>query len=294
MPDQSDFLSNRPALTLLINGYYGSGKTLQALSFPKCYVISCDPGGLETLRQPRNAKYLTNLVWYEDLHNENAGDLKQLFAQTVKSADRRSIYGCLVHAKELAAAGQIETLVFDGFTYFVDMKWQAINEFEEVRSGTTGNTDSQAMYRNLGLYLHRFVASDLLTMATRQKLNVVLTCHLKRESKETVEGSDKTKNRARKVNLISDIAPQIEGGMRNKIEGLVGASLYLDKRLTDGKPYYEAICDIAPAMGTIVLGKNRFGLPQKLPLTDKSLYEEIVHRLNQSTAKATTTAAPSK
>jgi hypothetical protein len=287
VPDQSSFLSRRPALTINLSGFFGSGKTLQAHSFPKCYTISCDPEGLEALRQPRNAKYLRNLVWYEELHNENEADLKKLFRETAKSEDRESIYGCLAHVRELAAKGEVETLIIDGFTYFVDMKWAAINEFEEVRSGNSGNRDSQAMYRNLGLYLQRFVASDLMTMASRQRLNIILTTHLKRESEEQVQGGT-AKNRARKVALNSDIAPMVEGGFRNKLEGLVGASLYFDKRIKDGKVAYEAICDIAPGLGTIVNAKNRFGLPARLPLTDASLYEAI---MNSLAIKGSVTAA---
>jgi hypothetical protein len=279
MPDRDTFLQRRPALTLNISGFFGSGKTLQSLSFPKCYVISCDPAGLETIRQPSNTKFLANLVWYEELHNESREELKEMFRESAVSTERGSVYGCIAHAKELAAKGEAETLVIDGFTYLADMKWRQINEYEVAKSGTTGNVDTQAMYRNLGLYLHRFVASNLMTMATREKLNVILTTHLKRESEETIHGSDKFKNRAKKVMTNSDIAPMIEGGFRNKLSGLVGGDLYLEKSLKDGKMVYEAICDISRGLGTVVLAKNRFGLPPRLNLNEKSLYEAIVDAL---------------
>lgn len=283
MPTREDFLQRRPALTINISGYFGSGKSLQAHSFPKCYTVSCDPAGLETLRQPRNEKFLNNLVHYEDLHNENSEELKKLFRESAAKSplERDSIYGCLAHAKELAAKGEIETLVIDGFTYLVDMKWAQICEFEEVKSNTTGNRDSQAMYRNLGLYLHRFVASDLMTMATRHGLNVILTTHLKRESEEAVHGAANVKNRAKKVMTNSDIAPMIEGGFRNKLSGLVGADLYLEKSLAKegGAVKYEAICDLARGLGTVVNAKNRYGLPARLDLTNKSLYDAILQSL---------------
>src|SRR6185295_2421903 len=109
-------------------------------------------------------------------------ELKQVFKESATSAERDSVYGCLAHARELAAKGEVETIVIDGFSYFVDVKWRQINEYEVAKSSTTGNVDSQAMYRNLGLYLHRFVASDLMTSATRNGLHVVLSTHLKRES----------------------------------------------------------------------------------------------------------------
>lgn len=278
MPDKNEFLQQRPALTANISGFFGSGKTKQALSFPKCYVISCDPAGLETLRQPANAKNLANLVWYEELHVQSKDELKSLFTETATAEQRNSLYGCLAHAKSLGDA--VETVVIDGFTYLVDLKWRQINEYEIAKSATTGNVDSQAMYRNLGLYLHRFVSSDLMTMASRNRLNVILTTHLKRESEEAVHGAANVKNRAKKVMTNSDIAPMIEGGFRNKLSGLVGADLYLDKQLKEGgKIVYEAICDISRGLGTIVNAKNRYGLPARLDLTDKSLYDEIVKAL---------------
>lgn len=293
MPTKDDFIQRRPALTLNISGFFGTGKTLQSLSFPKCYVISCDPAGLETIRQPQNARFLANLVEYEELHNESREELREMFRETAKADERGSIYGCIAHAKELAAKGEAETLVIDGFTYLADMKWRAVNEYEIAKSATTGNVDTQAMYRNLGLYLHRFVASSLMTMATRERLNVILTTHLKRESEETVHGNEKLKNRAKKVMTNSDIAPMIEGGFRNKLSGLVGADLYLEKSLKDSKIVYEAICDIARGLGTIVLAKNRFGLPPRLGLTNKSLYEAITEALKskQGQVRPTTTGA---
>src|SRR5690242_11300309 len=127
MPDRAAFLERRPALTLNISGFFGAGKTLQSLSFPKCYVVSCDPAGLETVRQPANAKFLANLVFYEELHNESREELKELFRESATAAERGSVYGCLAHAKELATRGEVETLVIDGFTYLADMKWRAIN-----------------------------------------------------------------------------------------------------------------------------------------------------------------------
>lgn len=283
MPNQEEFVKRRPALTLNISGFFGTGKTLQSLSFPKCYVISCDPAGLETIRQPSNAKFLANLIWYEELHNHQKEELKEMFRESAKTEERGSVYGCIAHAKELAAKGEIETLVIDGFTYFVDMKWRQINEYEVAKSATTGNLDTQAMYRNLGLYLHRFVASDLMTVATRNNLNVILTTHLKRESEEQVHGNANIKNRAKKVMTNSDLAAQIEGGFRNKLSGLVGGDLYLEKTLKkDGERtvvQYDALCDMTRGYGGIVNAKNRFGLPARLDLTKQTLYEAITESL---------------
>ena len=146
MPDRDAFLQRRPSLTVNISSFFGHGKTLQAHSFPKCYTVSCDPAGLETLRQPANAKFLANLVHYEELHNHSRDELKELFRESATANDHGSVYGCLAHVKELAAKGEVETLVIDGFTYLVDMKWRQINEYEVAKSSSTGNIDTQAMY----------------------------------------------------------------------------------------------------------------------------------------------------
>lgn len=279
MPSQADFIAKRPAFTLILSGYYGAGKTLQSLSFPKCYVISVDPLGLEPLRQPANTKQLENLVWYEELGRENEDrELKELFKEGAKSDERTSLFGSIEHCKELAAKGEVETLVIDGGTYLVDLVWARINAFEVAKSQSSGNVDTQAMYRNLGLYLYRLFASNLLTTASRSNLNLIVTFHLKRESEEQMQGNSK---KARKLMLNSDIALQIEGGFRNKAEGLFGGSLYLEKSLdkASGAIKYEAICDVSKAFQTVVMAKNRWGLAPRIDLTKKTLYETLMETL---------------
>lgn len=280
MPTRDEFIKRRPCFTVLLSSYFGCGKTVQALSFPKCYVISIDPAGIEPLRQPRNARLLANLVEYEEIGRADKLDLKEIFKEGVKSDDRTNFFGCIERAKELAAAGEVETLVVDGGTYLVDLYWAKICELEEVRSSKTGERDTQAMYRNLGLGLYRMFASNLLTAASRSNMNLICTFHIKRESEEQIQGSPK---KARKLMLNSDIALQIEGGFRNKIEGLFGGSLYLEKTLTkakkDGDPpviTYSAICDVEKAFQTTVLAKNRWSLPPRIDLTNKTLYEHLM------------------
>lgn len=283
MPTKADFIARRPTFTVLLSSYFGAGKTVQSLSFPKCYVISVDPAGLEPLRQPRNLKLLNNLVEYDELGRENANDLKAIFTENVKADDRTSIYGCVERAKELAAKGEVETLVIDGGTYLVDLMWAKICELEEVRSIQTGNRDSQSMYRNLGLALYRMFAANFLTAASRANMNLICTFHIKRESEEQMQGNSK---KARKLMLNSDIALQIEGGFRNRIEGLFGGSLYLEKKLDkDGKINYSAICDVEKAFQTTVLAKNRWGLPPRVDLTNQTLYEALIATVTANAKK---------
>lgn len=283
MATKADFIAKRPMFTALLSGYFGAGKTVQALSFPKCYVISVDPAGLEPLRQPRNAKLLDNLIEYEELGRENQSDLKALFTETAPT--RASLYGCVERAKELAAKGEVETLVIDGGTYLIDLYWAKICEMEQVKA-QSGNLDTQAMYRNLGLGLYRMFAANLLTTASRSNLNLIVTFHIKRESEEQMQGNPK---KARKLMLNSDIALQIEGGFRNKIEGLFGGSLYLEKTLKDGAIKYSAICDVEKAFQTTVLAKNRWGLPARVDLSNKTLYQTLMETLATKTVTATKT-----
>jgi hypothetical protein len=288
MPSLDDFKTRRPKYTVLLNGLFGAGKTLQAHSFPKCYTLSVDPDGLEVLRQPKNERFLSNLVWFEELNADGKNDLKALFDEKAGTDNHASLYGCLRHAAELGKTGEVETLVIDGGTYLVGLLWDKITQFEEARSEKTGNVDRMAMYRSLGIQLQRLFASSILTMATRAQLNVVVTFHLKRESGESLEGSENPrtgKKSARALTMDSDLSINIEGGFRNKIEGLFGGSLYLERKLVQdrvtGKPSisYRALCDLTTGFDTIINAKTRWGLPARLDLGTKTLYESLTEAL---------------
>lgn len=224
------------------------------------------------------------MVEYEELGREKTTELKEMFKEN--STETSSIYGCVERAKKLAAEGKVETLVIDGGTYLVDLVWARICELEEVRASQTGNRDTQAMYRNLGLELYRMFAANFLTAASRANMNLICTFHIKRESEEQMQGNTK---KARKLMLNSDIALQIEGGFRNKIEGLFGGSLYLEKTIdkTSGAIKYEAICDVSKAFQTTVLAKNRWGLPARIDLSTKSLYETLMETLGKKSTATT-------
>lgn len=280
MPDGSAITQQSPNFSILLVGPFSSGKTRNSLTFPKCYVISFDSPGLDIVHEPENKEIAKNLVWYETIKNESEEELKKVFLESSK--ENTSIFGCLSHARELAKEGKIKTLILDGFTYLVDMRWQYINEFEETRSANTGNLDLQAMYKNLGLWLQRFVPSEVLTFTTRYNCHVIVTVHLKREARDIVEGSDKFKTRARRVSTESDIAPMIEGSYRNKIEGIFGAHIYLENRLqADGKTQYMAYCEKTIAFGTVVLAGNNYGLSPKLDITNKSFYDVLTSNINK-------------
>lgn len=294
MPDVNDFKARRPKYTVLLNGLFGAGKTLQAHSFPKCYTLSVDPDGLEVLRQPRNASFLNNLVWFEELNvdGNSPEELKALFNAKATAKDLKSIYGCLAHCAELAKKGEVETLILDGGTYLTSLLWAKICHFEEARSEKSGNVDRMAMYRSLGIQLQSLFASSILTMASRANVNVVCTFHLQRVSPEEMDGTSKgAQTRARKLTLDSDLAIQIEGGFRNKIEGLFGGSLYLERKLgrdREGKAAidYRALCDLTTGFDTVINAKTRWGLPPRLSLNDKTLYQALTEALAVKPAPA--------
>jgi len=274
MPSGKDLLDLPPAVTLLLSAHYGAGKTHQGMSFEKVQALGFDPSGLDILKQKSLADLAANLVWYDYINPMSDDELRDVFRQQPNKEGKRGlIYQLLGEAKERAIKGEVKTILLDGTTYFCDLRWRLINIDEIQKSERTGNVDTQAMYRNLGIWLQTFFARDLLPLATRHGLNIICTCHLKRESDEQIQGSDK---KAGKINKMSDIAPMIEGGFRNKIEGLFGASIYLERKLaTDGKVQFLAHCNAKQALGTVVEAKNRYGLPQTIDLTGKKLAEVI-------------------
>src|SRR5882672_8172470 len=104
MPTLEEFRANRTGFIILLISHFGAGKTLQAHTFPGCYTISCDPGGVETIR---DTIYEDNLVNVEYFLSENVKELKDMFRVTDKSDERQSIYGCLAHARVLIRDGQV-------------------------------------------------------------------------------------------------------------------------------------------------------------------------------------------
>lgn len=280
MPSNAEFQAKAPGYLVLLSGHFGSGKTEAACSFPKFYMVC---GGKEPalLRRPDRKGLLDNLVHIESISTEEDQELKGLFAMpsAKNPVPPGSILGILAQVKELAVAGKIQTLIFDDFTYFVDMKWRSICAFEEVRSAKTGAIDKQAMYRSLGNYLDWFVSANLVTLSTRYGLNVVATCHLRRESQDTVEGNEKVTDRPGKV-ITTNIAPMVEGGFRNKLEGKFHASLYCENRAMpgkDGKRENRYLLHAQPVMAleTRLMAKNEYGLPATTDVTDKEFFQLI-------------------
>lgn len=295
----------RPQYTVWLNGPAGSGKTRAALGFPKVLAITFDPTGLDIVYEPENEKIKENLVWYVPL---NGLPLQTIFKVT-EEPDEESLYGALALARSLSKEGKVETVLVDGFTYLANLKWDHICQDEQIET-KKGGLDTQKMYGRLSHYLNQFVLSNLLPLATRHNLNVIVTCHVQRESKQTVEGisnpGDPNYERTkRQVNLESDLNPQVVGGFRQTVEGLPSALIYLDHKVeadAEGKEVlnYYAYCrkTFVKSLDSQVNAKNRYGLPTILKLTDKNFYRTLLSKLpkeaNQNGDQATASRAASE
>src|SRR6267142_1408889 len=297
MPSASTL--SKPNYSLWINGPAGSGKTRAALGFPKVLAVTLDPTGLDIVYEPENAKLRENLVWHCPL---NGLPLSDIFKVT-EEPDENSLYGSMALARKLAKEGKVETVLIDGFTYLASLKWDHICQDEQIET-KKGGLDTQKMYGRLSVYLNQFVLQNLMPLATRSNLNVIVTCHVQRESKQTVEGVsnpgdpnyDRTK---RQVNLESDLNPQVLGGFRQTVEGLPSALIYLDHRVeadAEGKEVlnYYAYCrrTFVKSLDSQVNAKNRYGLPTVLKLTGANLYKTLLSKLSDNGGKPTADAKP--
>lgn len=303
-------------LTIWLNGGAGSGKTLQGMTFPKVMIVSADPTGTDVLRQPENQKYIDNLVMHVPL---NGIPLNEVFQYT-ETPSERSIYGALALARKLGPLGEkrIETIFLDGFNYLATLKWTQICEskgvvWTEKQGMDRKEADQRGWYDALGSYLDHLVLQNLLPLATRDRLNVVVSSHVQRESKNTIEGIQTARTPVqqelqaaskRQVNLDSDLSPQVLGSFRQRIAGLPSAMIYLEDRLeqdVQGKEVvqYYAYCrrTRSESLDTVILAKNRFGLGT-LRLTNGNLYKTIIAKIANTTTNATqlstesTTAKP--
>ena len=291
-------------LSVWLNGGAGSGKTLQGMTFPKVFIITFDPTGTDVLRQPENQKYIDNLVVHVPL---NGIPLQEVF-QFTEEPSERSIYGALALARKLGPLGEkkIETVFLDGFNYLATLKWTQICEskgvvWTEKQAMDKKEADQRSWYDALGSYLDHLVLQNLLPLATRDRLNVIVSSHVQRESENTVKGIQVARSvtaleqqaqSKRQVNLDSDLSPQVLGSFRQRIAGLPSAMIYLEDRLeqdSEGREIvqYYAYCrrTRSESLDTVILAKNRFGLGT-LRLTNGNLYRTILAKLN-SAQKAT-------
>lgn len=278
----------KPSYAIIFIGPPGAGKTRCGLSFPRVFAITFDPVGLEIIFDPANEKLRENLVWHVPL---NGIPLTEVFKVTDKP-DERSLYGALALAKQMKAEGKIDTILLDGVSYLADLKQEEVAD----------DKDTFAMYRKLGGYLSQFVLQNFLPLATRHGLNVIMTCHLQRESKNTVEGISDPTSKAfgtskPLINQNSDLSAQIVGGFRQKISGMPSAVIYLSHRLEEATANdvqkgraaaegaeilnYYAYCQktFVSEWDSEIEAKNRYGLSPRLKMTGGNFFKTLLSKL---------------
>lgn len=287
MPFVTEF--QKPSYAIIFIGPPGSGKTRCGLSFPKVMAVTFDPVGLEIIFDPANEKLRENLVYHVPL---NGLPLEDVFRVT-EEPNETSLYGAIALAKKLKGEGKVETVLLDGTSYLADLKQEHV----------ANDNDTRAMYRQLGGYLSQFFLQNFLPLATRHGLNVIMTCHLQRESRDAVEGVSDPSSKAYGtskplINQNSDLNAQIVGGFRHKISGMPSAVIYLSHRLEtseDGKEIlnYYAYCKktYVKEWESEVDAKNRYGLGARLKMTDGNFYKTLLSKLPQSNGSAAATSA---
>lgn len=295
MPEvnRNQFLSPT-GITCWINGPAGSGKTRLGMGFPDVMAITFDPTGLDVLKEPENVKLLDNLRWHVPL---NGVPLQKVF-QFNEEPGEEGIYPAIALARQLAKEKKIKTVLVDGFTYLAQLKWTQICEAKGIdptqkEEMNRREADQRGWYDALGSYLDHLVLQNLLPLATRHGLNVVITCHVQRESDNTIKGMKDNRNQElaaqskRLVNLESDLSAQVVGSFRQRVDGLPSATIYLEHKLEeqDGKEVlkYYAYCRMtrSVSLDTVVKAKNRYGLGT-LNLTNGSFYKTLLKKIEDS------------
>lgn len=254
-------------------GEPGSGKTKQAISFPRNYFVEIgDTYGLKTiLEDPKNTGLRKNLVEHVAIDIEKKADAKDIFRMTENPKDLDSIYGVLAHVKAMAKDKAIDTLTIDGGSFLFDFKGAEIG----VKGTTEG--DKWAYYRQLKNDHTWFVNANLMPLVSRYGLSLILNLHVQRESEES---------KAKQTSQNMDWSPRIEGSFRQNVSALPRAMIYLHQKVeTRGdqqQTKFYAYCQRVkvPHVG-LIPAKNAYGLPPVIDITDKLLYDELMKALGK-------------
>lgn len=276
MPDNKSFFESKPKTSLLLCANFGEGKTSVAITFPKFFYIGFRQGGLEVIRQPKNAKYQANLVQYEELVPETDQELVEVHQPEKGSAQgqiKNKLAKLVAEATQMADKGEVETLILDDSTDWVETKQKYVWKFREKKSDKTGNTDTQAMYGDL----KNLVSDDLdrIIMPFRKHGNLVMCVHLVRES-------DVTMQNAAVVDKSTNLNPDIVGSFRREIHRKFENVLFMESTVKQGERKFVGYTQKQAAMGTIILAKNVLGLP---PIINDISYETLMANINKGDGK---------
>lgn len=262
------FLSDPLHYFIGLVGEPGSGKTKQAISFPRNYFVEVgDTYGLKTiLEDPKNAALRKNLVEHVAFDIEKKAEAKDLFRITDKP-EMDSIFGVLAHVKAMAKDKAIDTLTLDGGSFLFDYKGTEIGK----GTGTT-ESDRWGYYRQLKNDLTWFVNANVMPLVSRHNISVILCLHVQREGEDA---------KAKQTSQNMDWSPRIEGSFRQNVSALPRAMIYLHQKVEQRGDQqvtkYMAYCQRVkvPHVG-LIPAKNAYGLPPVLDLTDKLLYDELL------------------
>ena len=272
MPDKDAFLKSKPKTSLMLCANFGEGKTTVAISFPKFFYIGFRQGGLEVLRQPKNEKYWNNLVRYEELVPETDEDLVDIHQPEKGSKDgqiKNRLARLVKEATEMTKKGEVETLILDDSTDWVETKQKYVWKFREKKSDKTGNIDTMSMYGDL----KNLVSDDLdrIIMPYRKHGNLVFITHLVRET-------DQTMQTAAIVDKTTNLNPDIVGAFRREIHRKFENVIFMESVVRQGERKFVGYTQKQAAMGTIILAKNVLGLP---PVIDNLTYETLMANVNK-------------
>lgn len=297
---------NKP-FSIWVNGPEKSGKTRLAVGFPKVFAVTFDPSGLDLLLEPENVHLLDNLIYHCPM---NGKPLQQVF-QFDEEAGEQGIYPAIALAKQLAKEGKIKTFLLDGFTYLASLKWAQICESKGIdvtkkEDVNRKEVDQRSWYDALGSYLDHLMLQNVFPLTSEPyNLNVVVTCHVQRESDNTIKGQKDSRNpdvagsSKRAVNLESDLSPQVVGSFRQRIGGMPSAHIYLEHKLVaatktdvergrakkEGEEIlaYYAYCKMArsESLDTVIRAGNRYGLGT-LNLTGGSFFKTLQKKIEDS------------
>jgi hypothetical protein len=251
MPSGSDFLSGLNRYCILLLGDDDTGKSRQALSFPAPYVAASDPAGLAIAKL--DPKLRRNLAqgWVEYLVPAKDA-LKDFFVRDYKKRDLRphqNLYAMLADVEAKAKEERVQTLVYDPLSYLATTYMEKLLEYDRAQFvAKNGELDKRAMYGDLRNWLQQFIIGSLLpaTQFGPHGLNVVVTCHLMRESEEKAAGVGE--NNITPINKGVDIKASILGSYRDHVTKPFGAALVFEtdvrqfeKRDAKGQPVMQVL-----------------------------------------------------
>lgn len=243
---------------VLVSGGPGTGKTTFGLSFPKIAYIGTEPNGLDVARS--NPELESHLVLTEEFLPSITEDVKATF-QRMEDA--------ILYAHQQAKDGKVETLILDNLTFLSLNRWIYIEKYER-KTAASGEVDTRAMYGNLGMWLYRFILLYIISFPG----HVVIVAHDQRDDEADMK---------RALNPSTPITPDVLGAMKYRIQGLVSASLFLNRKLVGPNKWkFYARC----IEGDGKAAKNRYGLPE---IVEDISYQKLVDTLQPTLAPVATT-----